>query len=124
MWLCVTTEFWSQLSSIEAGYLRQSSSFHCATSLASRRSYLQPSIVKQIARLREKTARWKHTSEHLSIGSKMIGQGYCQWRNLPTTMPRMPALVTHFSSSIVATTPESLMKKMLTPTRDLALLTS
>ncbi len=54
----------------------------------------------------------------------MIEQGYYQWRNLSTTMPRMLALVTPRSDSIVASTPEFFSKKMLTPAQDLALLTS
>ncbi len=45
-------------------------------------------------------------------------------RSLPTTTPRMPAPVIPISSSIVATTPESLSKRMSTPARDLAQLTS
>ncbi len=43
---------------------------------------------------------------------------------LPITMPKMPVPVTPLSSSIVATTPESFSKRILTLTQDLALLTS
>ncbi len=42
----------------------------------------------------------------------------------PTIMPRMLAPVTPHSNSIAATTLESLLKRTLTPARDLALLTS
>ncbi len=72
----------------------------------------------------DRGVQWRCTLEHLSIGSKMIGQGYCQWHNLPTTMPRMPAPVTSYLNSIAATTPKSLSKKMLIPAWDLALLTN
>ncbi len=92
--------------------------------LGIKKSYLLLSTLKQTARPRDKIARWKPTSEYSSIGSKTTGQGCCQWRNLPITMPRMPALVTLRSNSTAATTPESLSKKMLTPAQDLVQLTS
>ena len=60
----------------------------------------------------------------LSIGSKIIGQSYCQWRNLLIIMPKMPIPVTPYLNSIVTTIPEFFSKKMLTPAQDLALLTN
>ena len=81
-----------------------------------KKSYPLPSTLKQTARPRDKTERWKHTSEHLSIGSKTTRQGYYQWRSFSITTPRMPAPVIFFSSSIVATTPEFFSKRILTPT--------
>ena len=44
--------------------------------LGIKKSYLQPFTLKQMARRKEKTAQWRRTSEHSSIGSKTIGQGY------------------------------------------------
>ena len=59
---------------------------------------------------------WKRISEYLSIEIKIIGQSYCQWRNLPTTMRKILAPVTLSLSSIAATTIEFFSKKILIPT--------
>ena len=67
-----------------------------------------------MAKPRDKIAQWKHNLEYLSLGSKIIGQSYCQWLNLPTTMPIMPALATLHLNSMVASIPEFYSKKILT----------
>ena len=88
------------------------------------KSHLQPFSPKQIAKLRDKIARWKYISENLLIKSKTIEQSYYQWLSFLTTMLKMPAPVKLCLNSIKATTPKLRPKKTLISTQNLALLTN
>ena len=92
--------------------------------LGIKKSYLQLSTPKSIAKQRDKIAQWKHTLDHLLIKNKIIGQDYCQWLSLFITTPKIPAPATPHSNLIVATILKFCLKKTLTPVQDLALLTN
>ncbi len=75
-----------------------------------------------MAKPRDRIVLWKRTSEFLSIGSKIIGQGCCQWLSFSTTTLKMPVPVILCLSLIASSTHKFCLKKTLTPAQNLALL--
>ena len=105
----------TQLWLIDARSLPQNFG-HCSVTSSESNESSQPRFtLRQTARLNNKTAQWKATSELLSTLNRMTRQDFYQWLSLHTITPRMLAPVTNRLSWIVATTLGYHMKKMLTP---------
>ena len=112
------------LSLIGALYSRWNSGLCCAISWKSKEDSLRLSILRPMAKQRDKTAQWRHTSEPLWTGSRMTGHACCQWLSSYTIMPKMPALATHLLNSTAASIHEFLLKTTSTLAPDLALPTN
>ena len=91
-------------SLIKAPYSHRNSGLHCATFWKSKENSPRLFILRPMAKQKDKTAQWRHTSEPLWTRNRMTGHVSCQWLNLHTTMPRMQVQTTRLSSSTAATT--------------------